>query len=308
MPEFDGIPVAQTQQAPHNGGHAILQGRTMHKFLLSCGVVAALLTTLPAQAVTLYGVDEVNNLVSFDSANPGATLTSVPIAGIAGSSVLSIDVRVRDGLLYALTDDNRLFTVDPVSGASSLVAALALTGTNFAMDFNPTNANLRIVSNDNTNYVYSFTSMTLIPGINVAYGAGGPAGDPDIVAAGYLNNDNDTGTGTVLYVLDSRNDVLATQNAATGVLQQVGALGVNIGARTSFDITGVGNEAFVQSGSTLYTINLVTGAMTVVGNTDRPLFGLTAAPPVPEPATWASLLLGLAAVGAATRLRKRKPL
>jgi hypothetical protein len=278
----------------------------MHKFLLSCGVAAAVLTTLPAQAVTLYGVDEVNNLISFDSANPGATLASVPISGIAGSSVLSIDVRVRDGLLYALTDDNRLFTVDPVSGASSLVAALALTGTNFAMDFNPTNANLRIVSNDNTNYVYNFTTMALVPGLNVAYGAGGPAGDPDIVAAGYANNDNDVGTGTVLYVLDSRNDVLATQNAATGVLTQIGALGVNIGARTSFDITGTGNQAFVQSGATLYTVNLTTGALTVVGNTDRPLFGLTAAAPVPEPSTWASLLLGLVAVGAATRSRRRQ--
>jgi hypothetical protein len=220
--------------------------------------------------------------------------------------VLSIDLRVADGLFYALTDDNRLFTVNPVSGASSLVATLALTGTNFAMDFNPTNANLRIVSNDNTNYVYNFTTMALVPGINVAYGAGGPAGDPDIVAAGYLNNDNDAGTGTVLYVLDSRNDVLATQNPATGVLMQIGPLGVNIGARTSFDITGTGNQAFVQSGATLYTVNLTTGALTVVGNTDRPLFGLTAAAPVPEPSTWASLLLGLVAVGAATRSRRRQ--
>jgi hypothetical protein len=278
----------------------------MQKFLLSCGVAAALLSTVPAQAVTLYGVDEVNNLVRFDSANPGVTLASVPIMGIAGSSVLSIDLRVADGLFYALTDDNRLFTVNPVSGASSLVATLALTGTNFAMDFNPTNANLRIVSNDNTNYVYNFTTMALVPGINVAYGAGGPAGDPDIVAAGYLNNDNDAGTGTVLYVLDSRNDVLATQNPATGVLMQIGPLGVNIGARTSFDITGTGNQAFVQSGATLYTVNLTTGAMTVVGNTDRPLFGLTAAAPVPEPSTWASLLLGLVAVGAAARSQRRQ--
>jgi hypothetical protein len=278
----------------------------MQKFLLSCGVAAALLSTVPAQAVTLYGVDEVNNLVRFDSANPGVTLASVPIMGIAGSSVLSIDVRVADGLLYALTDDNRLFTVNPVSGASSLVATLALTGSNFAMDFNPTNANLRIVSNDNTNYVYNFTTMALVPGINVAYGAGGPAGDPDIVAAGYLNNDNDAGTGTVLYVLDSRNDVLATQNPATGVLMQIGPLGVNIGARTSFDITGTGNQAFVQSGATLYTVNLTTGAMTVAGNTDRPLFGLTAAAPVPEPSTWASLLLGLVAVGAAARSQRRQ--
>jgi hypothetical protein len=276
----------------------------MRKFFLQCSIASAVLASLPVHAVTLYGVDEVNNLVRFDSASPGVTLGSAAISGIGGSSVLSIDVRVLDGLLYALTDDNRLYTVNTTTGASSLVASLALTGTNFAMDFNPTNNNLRIVSNDNTNYVYNFTTMALVPGINVAYGAGGPAGDPDIVAAGYTNNDTDAGTGTTLYVLDSRNDLLATQNPATGVLTSVGSLGVNIGARTSFDITGVGNLSFVQAGSTLYSINLSTGAMTAIGNTDRALFGLTAAAPVPEPATWAGLLAGLAVLGAAVRARR----
>jgi hypothetical protein len=87
------------------------------------------------------------------------------------------------------------------------------------------------------------------------------------------------------------------------VLTRVGALGVNIGARTSFDITGTGNQSFVQAGSTLYSINLATGAMTALGNTDRALFGLAA--PVPEPATWASLVLGLAGMGAVMRARQR---
>ncbi len=279
----------------------------MKKRISQIAAAAALLATVQAQAVTLYGVDEVNNLIRFDSANPGVTLSSVAISGIGGSSVLSIDVRVRDGLMYALTDTNQLFTVDPATGASSLVNNLALTGTNFAMDFNPTNANLRIVSNDNSNYVYNFATSTLVPNPNVAYGPGGPAGDPDIVAAAYADNDNSPLTGTNLFVLDSRNDTLARQNAATGVLTLVGSLGVDIGARTSFDITGVGNETFVQSGSRLYSIDLNTGAMTVIGNTDRALFGLTAAAPVPEPSTWASLVLGLAGLGALLRSRQRYP-
>lgn len=275
----------------------------MHKLAFGFSAAAALLFTLPAQAVVLYGVDEVNNLISFDSASPGTTLTNVAISGVGGSSILGIDFRVADGLFYALTDDSRLFTVNPVTGVSSLFASVAVTGTNFALDFNPTNTNLRIVSNNNTNYVYNFTTNTLVPGSNVAYGAGGPAGDPDIIAAGYTFNDNDPTTGTTLFVLDSRNDVLATQNAATGVLTSVGALGVDIGARSSFDITGAGNQAFVQSGSSLYTINLTSGALTLAGTTDRALFGLTAAP-IPEPATWGLMLLGLAGLGAAARLKK----
>ena len=277
----------------------------MQKFLLGCGIAAALLAALPAQAVRLYGVDEVNNLISFDSAAPGTTLSSVAISGVGGSSILSIDVRVADGLFYALTDDNRLYTVNPASGASSLFASLALTGSNFAFDFNPVNTNLRIVSNDNSNYVYNFTTLALVPGPNVAYTAGG-LGDPDIVGAAYTFNDNDAATGTTLYVLDSRNDVLSTLNTTTGALTVVGPLGVDIGARSSFDIatTGANNQGFVQSGSTLYTINLATGALSVAGNTGRALFGLTAAAPVPEPATWAGMLLGLAGLGAFVHARK----
>jgi Domain of unknown function (DUF4394)/PEP-CTERM motif len=277
----------------------------MKKILI--GLTAAVMAVAPAQAVTLYGVDEVNNLIRFDSRTPGVVQSSVAIQGLGGSSLLGIDFRVRDGFLYALTDNNRVFRVNYNTGATSLVANVALTGSNFAFDFNPANTNLRIVSNDNTNYVLRFNPapIALVPGVNVFYDASG-AGlvDPDIVSAGYINNDNNAATGTVLYVLDSANDVLAIQNAATGVLTRVGALGVNIGARTSFDITGTANNTFVQAGNTLYNINLSTGALSTIGTTDRVLFGLSAA--VPEPATWAMMIIGFGAVGAAARSSRRK--
>jgi Domain of unknown function (DUF4394)/PEP-CTERM motif len=277
----------------------------MKKILI--GLTAAVMAVAPAQAVTLYGVDEVNNLVRFDSRTPGVTQSSVAIQGLGGSSLLGIDFRVRDGFLYGLTDNNRVFRINYNTGATSLVSSVALTGSNFAFDFNPTNTNLRIVSNDNSNYVLRFNPapITLVPGINVAYAAGTTGViDPDIVSAGYTNNDNLAGTGTTLFVLDSANDILATQNAATGVLTRVGALGINIGARTSFDISGSANNTFVQAGNTLYNINLSTGALSAIGTTDRVLFGLSAA--VPEPATWAMMVIGFGAVGAAARSSRRK--
>lgn len=266
------------------------------------GLAAAVLATSPAHAVRLFAVDEVNNLISFDSLAPGTTLSSVAITGVGGSSILSMDTRVRDGKTYILTDSNSLYTLNRLTGATSLVQNLALTGSNFAFDFNPTNANLRIVSNDNTNYVRNFTTNTLVPGANVAFGAGDPnfGLDPDITSAAYTNNDNNAGTGTTLFVLDSRNDVLARQNAATGVLTTVGATGVNFGARTSFDIANNG-AVFALAGNTLYTVNLTTGAFTSLGNTDRALFALTAA--VPEPATWGLMILGFGVVGSALRSR-----
>ena len=266
------------------------------------GLAAAVLASTSAQAATLFAVDETNNLISFDSAAPGTTLSSVAISGVGGSSILAMDIRVRDGKTYILTDANQLYTLDRLTGATNLVQNLALTGSNFAFDFNPTNANLRIVSNDNSNYVRNFATNTLVNATNVAYGPTDAnfGVDPDITSAAYLNNDNNSATGTTLFVLDSRNDVLATQNAATGILSTIGATGIDFGARTSFDIAN-NNTAFALNGNTLYTVNLATGAFTSVGNTDRTLFALTAA--VPEPATWGLMILGFGVVGSALRSR-----
>jgi hypothetical protein len=277
----------------------------MKKILL--GLVAAMATVAPAHAVTLYGVDEINNLLRFSSTSPGVVQSSVAIQGLGGSSILGIDFRPSDGFLYALNDNRTLFRVNPNTGASSVVLSnLAITGSNFAFDFNPTNTNLRIVSNDNSNYFVRFNAppIALVQQANAAYAPGSGLADPDIVAAGYTFNDNNPATGTTLFVLDSSNDVLATLNVATGALTRIGALGVNIGARTSFDITGRGNTGFVQAGNTLYNINLSTGALTSIGNTDRALFALSAA--VPEPATWAMMIIGFGAVGAAARSSRRQ--
>ena len=277
----------------------------MKKILIGLSALVAL--AQPAYAARFYSVDEFNNLITFDSAAPGTTLTSVAISGIGGATILTMDIRAKDGQLYALSDDNKLYRVNKGTGVSTFVQALALTGSNFAFDFNPVNTNLRIVSNDNSNYVRNFTSGLLVPGANVAYGAGPLFGvDPDITGAAYLNTDNNPGTGTTLFVLDSRNDVLATQNAMTGVLTRVGATGLNIGARTSFEIVtrGANNQAFAQDANRLYRVNLATGALSLVGNTDRSLFALTA--DVPEPATWAMLMTGFGFVGAMTRRRRNR--
>jgi Domain of unknown function (DUF4394)/PEP-CTERM motif len=277
----------------------------MKKLLFAAAAMAGLVSGT-ANAAILLGVDETNNLIRYDSAAPGTTLSSVAVTGVSGSSILGMDYRVADGKLYALTDDFMLYTINTFNGVASLVTGLALTGSNFAFDFNPANTNLRIVSNDNSNYVRNFTTNALVPGVAVAYGAGDPnfGVDPDITAAGYLNNDTNPMTGTTLFVIDTRNDLLATQNAATGVLTTVGSLGVNVGSRTSFDIKTVGtsNTGFVQNGTTLYTVNLTTGALTALGSTDRAIFAMTAG--IPEPATWAMMLGGFGLVGFGMRRRK----
>lgn len=269
------------------------------KLILSTVAALAVLAA-PAGARTLLAVDEVNNLISFDSANPGATLSSVAITGTGGSSILAMDIRVADKKLYALADDNQIYTINRATGVAELFLPVALTGSNFAFDFNPTNTNLRIVSNDNTNYFVRFNAppLALVQQANATYAPGSGFADPDIVGAAYTFNDTNPATGTTLFVVDSRNDRLATLNVATGALTSIGALGFNVGSRTSFDIFG-DFEGYVLNGNSLYSPNLATGALTLIGNTDRTLFALTAA--IPEPASWGMMILGFGAVGAAAR-------
>jgi Domain of unknown function (DUF4394)/PEP-CTERM motif len=276
---------------------------------LLIGLSALAMTAVPAQAVTLYGVTDTNSLVRFDSRTPGTIQRSVAIQGLGNSTILAMDFRVADGFLYALTDNRNLFRINANTGASRLVIGnLGITGSNFAFDFNPTNTNLRIVSNDNTNYFVRFNAppIALVQQANAAFAPGTGLGDPDIIGAAYTFNDKNAATGTTLFVLDSANDLLATLNVANGTLTRVGALGVNIGARSSFDISGA-NTSFVLSGNTLSRINLTTGALTRIGSTTEPLFGLSAA--VPEPATWGMMIIGFGAIGAAARSsrRNRKP-
>ncbi|MBW6527634.1 PEPxxWA-CTERM sorting domain-containing protein [Sphingomonas sp. RHCKR7] len=63
-----------------------------------------------------------------------------------------------------------------------------------------------------------------------------------------------------------------------------------------------GSEAFAYNGRSLYGVDLATGALSSLGNTPRQLFGIAVAP-VPEPATWAMMILGFGAVGYTMRRR-----
>lgn len=276
----------------------------MRKLLL--GGVSALLLSTSANAATIFGIDEVNNLVTFDSATPGTFSSSVAITGLS-NSLLSLDFRPLNNVLYGLGGDRRIYTIDTTTGAATAVSGvLEISGTEFGFDFNPTIDRLRIVSNTNSNYVYDPNSGTLTTATPVFYAAGdvNATDDPDVTALAYTSSKFGAAASTTqLYAIDIAGDTLAKQANSVGTLTTVGNLGTNLGSRTSFDISG--SNAFAFNGSTLYSVNLATGAVTSVGNTDRALFGI-AISAVPEPTTWAMMLVGFGMVGAATRYRRRE--
>ncbi len=271
--------------------------------LLAC---AALLLPAAASAATIFGVDETNQLVTFSSTTPGTFTSSVKITGTS-SSIEALDFRPLNGALYGLGTDRIVYTIDTMTGvATAASAALGIEGSVFGFDFNPTIDRVRIVSNTNNNYVYnpndgSLTGAPTTSALGYAVGDANAGRDPGVSAAAYTTSSfGAPGTSTQLYVIDTDLDVLARQNNNGGVLTTVGGLGVDLGSRTSFDIAG--NEAFAFNGRSLYSVDLASGALSSLGDAPRQLFGIAVAP-VPEPATWAMMIMGFGAVGYSMRRR-----
>ena len=269
--------------------------------------LAAMFAASGAEAATIVGVDELNNLVFFDSAAPGVTARTVAISGVP-ESIAALDYRPLNNTLYGLGFDRVIYTINTLTGAATAVSgALDIAGTEFGFDFNPTIDRLRIVSNTNQNYVFNPNDGSLTTATPVAYAAADPnaGANPDVVALAYTSSTfGAAANSTQLYAIDTRQGLLARQANSAGTLDTVGPLGTALGSRTSFDIAG--SDAFVQNGRRLYSVNLGSGSLTQVGLTDRALFGIAIANnAVPETATWATMILGFAVVGAG--LRRRRP-
>lgn len=279
----------------------------MKTAMIAAALVAGASTN--ASAATIFGVDETNRLVSFDSSSPSAFLSDIQITG-ADSSFVALDFRPLNNMLYGLSANRVVHTIDIMTGVATAVGgALAIEGTNFGFNFNPTIDRVRIVSNTDNNYVFnpndgSLTSAPTTSTLAYAAGDANAGTNPGVTAAAYTTSTfGAAGSTTQLYVIDTDADVLARQNNNGGVLNTVGSLGTNLGSRTSFDI--VGNDAIAQNGTNVYRVNLGTGALTSIGRTDRSLFGIAIAnSAVPEPESWAMMLAGFAVVGYAMRRRQ----
>jgi hypothetical protein len=256
-----------------------------------------------------------STLVRFDTATPGNVTTVGAISG-ATRTLDGIDFRAADGGLYGYSAASAgVYRVDPATGNTTLVSttAPAVGNTAVGIDFNPAADRLRVVTAaDNNLRINVATGATLVDGALTYAAADAHAGtNPNITEAAYTNNDTLPATGTTLYYIDNLLDVLVTTSSPNaGLLNTVGALGLDVDEFLGFDILTDGsgvNTAFasfrVGGAQGLYSIDLGTGAATLIGaiGLDR-LHGL-AVSSVPEPGT---LLLGSAAGLVAFGLRRRK--
>jgi hypothetical protein len=239
-------------------------------------VVAAALPSRDARALECLALGGANTMIRFDCARPDAA-TVTPIRGVTGTLV-GIDRRPANGLLYGVSDANDVYVVDATAGSATAVSTLTVAfdgGARSGVDFNPQADRLRLIAAGGQNLrVNVDLGATAVDGpLRYAATDANAGKRPAITAAAYTSSVADA-PSTKLFDIDSELDVLALQEPPNdGILTTIGPLGVDFGPRAGFDIAteaGV-DRAFAVAGSTLYGIDLATGAARALGTLRLPL-------------------------------------
>lgn len=297
-------------------------------------VLCAMTTAAVVHAQTFVGLRTGGlSLTTFGTnGTSSAPITITNLSG--GDSIIDLDFRPANGLLYGLGSSGTLYTI-ALDGTAAIAAGPVYTpsmgggatspGTPNALDFNPAADRVRLYSSNGTaNFRINIAANTLIDDGALTYIAGDPQDGmtPNLVAAAYINNDNDMGTGTTLYSIDAMFNTLVVHPAAGGpafsmlqtqdTLTLMGAMIDFLASNTGFDVftDGGTNTAYVSSGDTIYTVNLnmgqvggVAGDLTTFTTVTGAGAGITDFAVVPEPSTYALMGVGLLAL-AAYRFRR----
>jgi len=237
-----------------------------------CGVALALVAAAnPAHAkTTLVALTASGALLVFDVDHPEAA-TRVAVHGHRGSLV-GIDLRPTDQKLYGLSTTNEIYRIDPETGEATLLASLTVPfdgGARSGIDFNPQADRLRLVSSEGQNLRVNVEIGAAALDRPLAYAPGDPnAGRrPGVAAAAYSHSlPGAAAARTKLFDIDAARDVLAVQDPPNdGALRTVGPLGIDFGPEAGFEIVSLPSgedRAYAGAGSTLYAIDLATGAAT----------------------------------------------
>ncbi|TYB70899.1 DUF4394 domain-containing protein [Nonomuraea sp. PA05] len=260
----------------------------------------AVLAASPAQAHTrdegprVTGLTTMGELVTFDAGNPKSVNRVGKISGLKGDmKVVGIDYRVQNGKLYAVGDKGGVYTVDGKAKATKVSQlSVALNGQNFGVDFNPAANRLRVISDTGQNLRHNLDDPNGAPAAGQTANDGTLTNPPvppatagatalGVTGAGYTNNDLDASTATTLFDVDTTADQVSAQSPANaGSLAPTGKLGVdpviNAAADAGFDVYSqlkkgvtVANTGYAtlkaDGAYRFYTVNVLTGAATVVG-------------------------------------------
>ncbi|WP_295681881.1 DUF4394 domain-containing protein [uncultured Nevskia sp.] len=288
---------------------------SLKSITLNAGESAAGFATSPQTAATpsqapgeLIGLTTANRYVSFMRGSPTKLCTSGAISGLpAGTDLLGIDTRPSTGGIVGLGSDNKLYSLSNAGVAAALCPlatdpadttlpySVLPSGASFGVGFNPVPDRLRVIADNGLN-------LRINPNLN---GAGqclvttdtAISGASSLSGAAYTNTVPAAGA-TTLYAIDSGADALVQignnpangivddpGNPNSGVASTIGALGAgDVGKVDAFLIDGRNNAALLATSaagataSSLYTVNLATGAATLTGTVGGGLGTAASAP------------------------------
>jgi hypothetical protein len=257
----------------------------------ACGALLAAPAGASA-ADAIFGLTDDNRIVRFNSDTPGKVQQTVPVQGLQpGETLVGLDVRPANDTLYGVGTTNRIYQINPVTGATRRAFpnpfTPGLNGTSFGLDFNPTNDVLRVVSDADQNLRVPFDGNNAGEAQNEAplqYAPGDPgAGSNPAVAGAAYTNSFPGASDTTLYDIDTARDALVRQDPPnSGTLTTIGALGVDSDAQAGFDVSPQGNVAYAvlrtpgAPRASLYRVDLSNGRATPVPVAERAALGTTA--------------------------------
>jgi hypothetical protein len=266
----------------------------------------------PPRKETMFAVTAGLELIRFNTGQPGRILERKPLQGLAsGDTLVGIDFRVARGVLYALSRQGLLYTVDTASGRLTRVGqgplALPLSSQRFGFDFNPAADRIRVVGDNGFNLRLHPDTGAVVDGDPARDGVQADAaltyvkGDtnegrsPQVLAAAYTYNKQDDKL-TTNYAIDSQQGTLVMQGSREGAapvvspnsgrLSTVGALGTGPLEDASFDIADLSNAAFAavrtasEPRTRLLLVDLASGRTQALGTVGdgSPLLGIAVEP------------------------------
>ena len=200
---------------------------------------------------------------------------TMKVSGATGGALIGIDVRPADSMLYGVTADGTIWTIDAATGKAMQKSKLdmPLPGAQaMTVDFNPAADRLRIIAADGTNLRVNVDDGKVTKDGNLKFAeADMHKGETPRIVAGAYTNSIKGAMETTLYDIDATIGGLIKQAPPNdGVLNAVGKLGVT-GQSYAFDIATYasgGNEGWLMAGETLYRVDLASGKATEHGKID----------------------------------------
>jgi hypothetical protein len=255
---------------------------TLRRLALMAAVVGLGAPASASAAEQLVGLTADNQLLLFRSDSPSNLQGAVTVSGLAtGETLLGIGYQEALGRIYALGSTNRLYVVNPITGAALPVSTLPFSP--------PLNGDAFAFAVDNTTNLarsYSSSGQNLTVSIVTGQGAG--------TGASYAYDPSDPGTGTTpvlsalaysvppagsqgaagLYAIDSARSALVTAPTSQALIRTIGDLGVQTAGPAALVLTRAGTamaalRTSADGNPQLYNVDISTGKATPISSDEN---------------------------------------